>query len=745
MLPILLLAVSFLNAPDLSPVDFERPCGEPRVALVADGRPCLPIVTADGKRERWAAMYLAATIRDITGVRPTVYVETPSRPVTNSPALRIFRAQGGDVFRVITRRGSVSFLGRSDFAVFDWCERVLGVRYYCEDGKTFPRSDDLTVPAVDYADRPVFSHRDNWPVCRRLWARVSKVGGAHALGVNVHAPHRWFSDPDVRTNHPNVFARQPDGSRGEMPLLCYGSPETLEYYKRRIDEHIAGLRDSGGIVDTNRHVITVSQWDCRLECTCESCRRLFDPDLGVSGSGSPVIWGRFLADLSTWAAATHPDYVVSFLPYLNTCGVPAGLRLPVEGNCEAMLCSMPGLAMFKEPSVRAREESLIRDWACVTGRKVLNWHYACWPREFTSAPYLFGRTIVRHYRRMAPCEVGSFVNGGDATAAEQLSNYVWLRCLWNPAIDVEAVYDVFAARMFGAAASPMRRLIALQEDGWERPWPWPHVCMANVFGVSYPPEVTDEMKSLLLEAMRRAAGDALALSRVRWYAKDFGRFFADAEDYAGRRPLAELTVPRVDREPAVDGRFDDACWAHAPARALVSAFDMSQPVRNTSVRSVWTRDGIAFAVRCDEPNMAGLNLSAAYGELRRQDTLELFLIPEGGATGTCYRLMFDVRNRMVATASDREWSAAGVRSCVMRTADAWQLELYVPFSALDMRGSPSQADGAVTWLGNFSRWHPGVESEREWCRLSTRGSIWNQDPDAFSPFRFHDAEIPAPE
>jgi len=717
---------------DLSPVAMENRCDEPKVVLVSEGRARIPIVTADGKRERWAAMYLAATIRDITGVRPTVYVETRTQHVTNSPALRIAKSDESDRFRVVTKGRTVRFLGCSDFAVFDWCERVLGVRYYCEDCKTFPRSRELAVGAVDYADWPVFSYRNNWPLNNQHWARVNKVGGTHQGGVNVHAPHKWFEDPDVRTNHPNIFARQPDGSRGEMPLLCYGNPETLEYYKRRIAEHIAGVRDSGGIVDTNRHIITVSHWDVRLECSCEHCRRLFGPSLGVTGSGSPIIWGYFLKDLAKWAAAAHPGYTVSFLPYLNVCDVPAGLDLTQEGNCEAMVCSMPGLAWFKEPSVREHEEALICDWARVTGRKVLNWHYGCWPRELTSAPYLFGKTIAEHYRRMAPFEAGSFICGGGRTAAERLSNYVWMKCLWNPAVDVDAVYDVFAERMFGPAAGPMRKLLAMQEDGWARHWPAVRCNVANVFGVSYPPADIDEMKRLLCEAAALARADALATARIRWYAADFAKFFADEERHRKGVSFEPLAISHAESAPAVDGRFDEPCWAQAPVRAFVPAFGASRPTpRGTTVRAVWTEGGVYFAFRCQEPDMQGINLKAAYGELKEQDTLEMFFDPSGGGTGTCYRLMFDVRNRRVSTASNREWSAEGVASAVVREADAWYVEVFVPFATFGRDVSREH------WRGNFVRWHPDDRpGERERSRLSTLGDEENQNRDAFSHFWF---------
>ena len=73
----------------------------------------------------------------------------------------------------------------------------------------------------------------------------------------------------------------------------------------------------------------------------------------------------------------------------------------------------------KQPEVKAHEEELIRRWARATGRKVINWHYSCWPAEFTAAPFVFGETISAHYRDCRDVIAGTFINGGWKPLARQ--------------------------------------------------------------------------------------------------------------------------------------------------------------------------------------------------------------------------------------------------------------------------------------------------------------------------------------
>ncbi len=672
-----------------APTEWHALESEP-VVVVRDGL-ALPIVTDEQAANRRAALFLADVIEEMTGVKPGVMVLSRGQTCLVNEGLFVGVPTSGpcsnDAFRVVAKDGCVRFTGRADYAVFDWCERELGMRYYGPNGRCVEKRDEILAAAVDYADHPVFEHRLFTGGNDEPWVRFAKAGSTHRGGASVHAPHGWYRDDKLKAAHPEIF------ETGLTPMLCYGNPETLAYYKERIDRHIAGREKSGGIVDTKRKVVTVSQWDAPIACRCRWCRTLYDYANGGNGFASPVIWGRFLAKLSVWLEERHPEYMISFLPYLDSVRVPGGVR--IGGNAEAEVCTMPGLALLKDAKCKVDEENVIRGWAAATGRKVLNWHFSCWPETWTSAPYVFGRTIRRHYADMRDVTCGSFVCGDPRDLRLALSHYVWMKCLWNPDVDVEAIYDGFARRMFGPAAGPMRQLIAVQEACWERPWEDVVCTHRNVFERSYPPADVARMKTLLQEAYEIAllAGDRTAAVRIRDYAGGMTAFFEEADALSGRKGRKVIRLGVTNE--------------------LVTARSVTCPTPWAKTQVVTRLDGDALEVRvrCAEPAMAKL-----FADRRVEDFVW-------------------GNDNVKVFAAGRKAQVFWPEDCA-RDADGWSAVARIQLTAEELK------KGRV--LGNVSRlrvgdWrHPAKTrvpgSRRERSRLGTCFTDPDDDPAAFVEF-----------
>ena len=674
---------------DLSaPASWRELGGEP-VAVVRDGK-ALPIVTDERRENRWAALFLAGVIEEMTGVKPGVMVLTKGQKCLVKEGLFVGKGEkaegGSEGFRVEARDGSVWFSGRADFAVFDWCERELGMRYYGPRGRCVEKRAEILARAVDYSDRPVFEHRLFTGGNDEPWVKFAKAGSVHRGNVRVHAPHGWFRDDKLKAERPEIF------ETGLTPMLCYGNPETLAYYKTRIDRHIAGVQDSGGIVDTKRKVVSVSPWDAPVRCTCRWCRTLYDYADGGRGFASPVLWGWFLPKLSAWLKEAHPDYEISFLPYLNAVGVAdcGGL-----GNCEAEVCTMPGVALLKNAGCREREEGILRGWAAATGRKVLNWHFSCWPADWTSAPYVFGRTIRRHYADMRDVTCGSYVCGSPRDLRQSLSNYVWMKCLWNPDVDVEAIYDGFARRMFGCAAEPMRALVALQEEGWERQWEGGACTYRNVFEISYPPADVARMKTLLQEAYEIAlrAGDETAAGRIRDWAGGMTAFFEEADALAARRGRRIVRL--------------------GEANELVTARSVRATEPWAKTRVTTRREGatLEIRIRCDEP---------ALGKMRVGRRIEDFIWGNDDV-----KVLIAGREEQVFHLEDCERDATG-----------WTAVARVELTAAELKAGKVLGNVCRMRVGDARR--PAKErvpgSRRERSRLGTCYTDPDDDPAAFVEF-----------
>ena len=764
------------HARDLTPLKGEKRQSGSICAVRTDKVPLLSIVVNDRNRLNvMAAEYLQTIIGEMTGAKPIIWRETEKKPAIAAPAfyvgddLEMVRREQdlpaadaeNDGFAVAVRHGSYFFLGRAHLAVYDFCERVLGSREFfdaAEGGRSVLRTKGLTLPIVEWSDRPVFLKRQSYPYHHLPWCRSQKDGAAPhrpaSLAVHSSINAAYLTNHNWKAEAPDVFMLDVDGNRvwGE---LCYGNPKTLELYKEAVDiaiaENAKGSRQN--FVNPTTKSVTLSQADGSVTCHCEHCNRLRRPDLAPSGDGSPIIWSFFAKNLAGWLKERHPGWHLVILPYVNTCDVPPGLDLTAEGNVEAMLCTMPGLAMLKNPETKKHEEDLIRAWHKVTGNRVINWHYSCWPAEFTSSPFLYGEQIRSHYRGLTNELAGTYING-PATPLNRhaLNLLVWMRCLWNPEIDVNGVYDGFANRMFGEAAKPMRRIIRLQQEGWNRPWRSNNCSNKNVFEIAYPTNTVAEMKALFAEAHALAKGQEETERRIAWYEKGFESFFKESGEYASGNAFAPLIMKKTE-QPKIDGKLDDPCWKLAEGLKMVRSRDLKdpQPTYPTEVKAVWNEKGVTFGFTCWEKRMDLVQTKAAPGSFANE-TFDIFLDASGGGEGMYAQFILDARNTVTRHEYGRDFQGeTGIRSGfdIDPKKDHWTAELYVPyayFAKYPNAQIPTTTSGGRFWTGNISRWRIGAaglpKAERpageavEMQRLWTRGNWWNSDPGAFGVMKF---------
>jgi len=759
-----------LTRPDLSPpAHVGQPQGTP-IELIRDGHLTMPIVLGAAPRVRWGAEFLADIIADMTGHRPQVVVESSK---TTGPAVYVgdllaTRAAGFSTagmkageFAVKTKDGSLYLFGNdsdknsfgSTYAAYDFCERILDARQYfdpAKGGRAVVPTQNLTIPALDYGDAPMFQNREIWPYLGRRDLQTWRSADTYPLHVLVHAPKDWYQDPDYLQNRLEIFHQDRSGKRATSPMLCYGNPRTLATYLERIDEELKGGRKSG-IIDGN--AVTVSPWDSEVDCRCKECAALLDAAAGNRGSASRLV-STFVRRLSDALATRHPELSIIYLPYLNYVDVPAGIEFPA-GNVHVQLCSLPGLAMFKEPEVKAHEEALMRKWAAVTGNKIINWHYICWPAEFTNAPYLYADTIVRHYQDTQDVTVGSFINGWfNPEPRHFLSAYVWCRTLWNCNLAPQAVLDEFSRRMFGPADQPMRQLMRMQEQGWNRHWPIAQLAPKNIYETSYPRHEVVEMEKLFAKAYDLAGADGLIKKRIDYYHSGFTDFFKESKEYAEGTAFAPLMIQKVGANPVVDGKLDDEQWKGASGLSLIRGTDKKrrEAYYPTTVMAVWTPEGVTFGFRMTEPSPDKLYVKNAPGtpESWGNDNVELLFDVTGKGEGDYFHIIFDAQNQALFArrSTDPEaWQPAGLRKGVQLGQDYWSAEMFIAFA--DLRSIkdaqlPKTSSAGLFWIGNFTRHrvadssptHEYPHSVPELQRLNTRYSTWNADQSAFGLLKF---------
>lgn len=737
-----------------------------KIVWVADGAARLPIVCMREPRGEWsAARWLQEVAAQISGVKPKLVACRKLEDAPKGPAIFIgdkltppaFRGADAakEEFRVVSSGGSLYFTGKASFGVYDFAMRALDVRQYGhapEDCRCVVKSGKIVLPEIDYSDKPVFKVRTCWPYsffkeCEAVW----KSGCSHNVQHQGHVPHDWWKDTNYnyRVTRPEIFQLNRDGQRCTSPMLCFSNPKTFETYRERVNAERAG-GPSSGVINVPYNTLSLTQWDAMVDCRCETCLPLYDERLGLTGNASPIIWGVMARRLSDYLAKEHPDLVLSLSPYLNTVDCPEGLAFPA-GNTEVSLCKMPGLAMLKDESVRKREEGLIDTWYKASGRPLRTSDFLCWPAEYCSAPYVFGKVIQDHYRRVRGKIVGSFVNGvNNKRERITLSAYVWMMCLWNPEFDLSAVYDGFASRMFGKGAGPMREIIRMQEEGWLRPWGSSQISAKNIFEVSYPKKDVLRMQELFAEAKKLAALDALSMKRIAWYESGFAEFFKESAAIASGTALEDSLIKKVASNPVVDGRLDDDAWKAATAHPFVHSRERRPPTYPTFLRMVWTPNGVTLGFHCTEPLAGDLALRRKINKIGTVEYLDCFIDVSGTGDGNYYQILMDDAGRCMFYSSDLGWKGEGVRSAIRFDKDHWEAEIFIPFSSLKNFPSASIPSGTSSdgksWIGNFCRsryWDIHLKkseriktSVRETLRRYTRYSVWNKDPAAFGRLRF---------
>ena len=750
------------TASDLTPPRTMRRLAGPPVVLVQDGQPKATIAVMVPKEQysntlRGAVKDLQHFIKLATGAELPIVQGKPDGAaiVIGDPSLRgdqmpvegfAIRAEG-DTILIAGRDGEVAphtFSHGTTWGIYDFLERCVGVRWYFpgDIGCSEPQSKDLAVEPVLIEDAPVFFKREVWPSggptvtpFTGIHHRRMRSNDAWPVRLQVHSPTGW--PPIYGKDRPECFERRSDGTRN-FAMLCYGNPRTVDTYMETLAAfYEKGEKEAWGGKTPVGNAITVSPNDMAISCTCEHCRKLWQPDGGQYGTASKVI-ATFVANLAREIEKRWPEKTVIYLPYQNYTNVPEGVEFP--GNVEVQLCGMPGLAQYKEPSIAASEQANIDGWVRLTGRKIQNWHYSCWPEDQTKAAYLFPHVVQQHYAKNRDKTVGSFINGGrDHWDRQNLSLYVWMKCLWNPELDVDAVIAEYCRRMYGAASDTVHKLVTMQIDGWEKSrWPNATLSPKGIYDVSYPRAHVLEMEALLKRAKEEAAGDEIVLKRLDYIGKPLADFFAESRDYTESGNRTPLVVPKAAAEPAIDGKLDDAAWANAKQVTFIRATDQANPQCQfpTTLKAVWTPRGVTFGFRMAEPtpdklrrDIKGRDDSLAWWN----DNVELFLDVTGQRTGY-YQLIVNPNGAVFdAKGHNSEWTCEGLKVAAHVGADFWSLEVFVPTAAFADAVKPA---AGVEWFGNFTRHRVCDGKPREYQRLNTTFAGPSNNMMAFGPIRF---------
>ena len=187
------------------------------------------------------------------------------------------------------------------------------------------------------------------------------------------------------------------------------------------------------------------------------------------------------------------------------------------------------------------------------------------------------------------------------------------------------------------------------------------------------------------------------------------------------RPLPRMEIPYTSTAPAIDGRLDEEVWQKA--YQLPQFFwntGSARATTSTEVRVTHDDKALYVAYINDEPRNDRVNVSYRPDQqfLNTDDTVQLFLDPEGKGKNYYYFVVNPANVRYQRASFDSQWNRPW-QSAARQFSHGWIVEMAIPFSSLG-----SNAD--KPWKGNFCRRRPQEIADFH-CWSFTYGGVHRLD------------------
>ena len=436
-----------------------------------------------------AAAELQEYIHRATGAKLAI-VNEPGEPMICLGDNASSRAEGLSAdgiplegFRVVTRGRNLYILGPDTAdeehtpnggtssgtrnGVYAFLEKSVGIRWLMpgEHGDYVPKTADLTVPETDLTDEPFFLNRrvpytqERRPEVKRWWAR-QRLGWSLYLSHG----HNWRRPipESLYDEHPDWFAerggvRVPPSGRYK---LCTTNPGLIRAFA---DAAIAAFD-----ANPDRTCYSLSPSDSAGWCECPNCSALHEEDPNGNLSVTPAIL-TFYNEVAKLVAEKYPEKVLAGYVYAAYV-FPPKQAIKLEPN--VFLVWAPsfdyGFTLFRF-ELQEQWERLLGQWTETTENIA---YYDLPVNISTEAGALNppGLKILKFlYPRLKAAKIkGVYVYGIGAWGRAAPLNYLLAKLAWDPEADVEALFDKYCEKAYGAGGDDINEMYRLLDAEVER-------------------------------------------------------------------------------------------------------------------------------------------------------------------------------------------------------------------------------------------------------------------------------------
>ena len=413
------------------------------------------------------------------------------------------------------------------YAVYEFLEKSVGVRWWTPTENFVPRKIELKIPAQNVVYTPPFRYREHYATSVQtdpVFATVMREnghfqtqsadwGGHYSILGFVHTFSRllpvekyfkehpeWYSDPD------NGF--KPATAASKMPApqntqLCFAAPGVLEELSKNALAWIDENPDAG--------YISISQNDSvGSACRDEAALELIEKE---GSAAAPLL--QFVNQVAANIHEKYPDFKVETLAYYETESPPKTIR-PAKNVVIRMapIGADYGHPINSDANANTRDNLLA--WSKITP-DIFVWNYVT----------NFGRTMFPHpnwngldddLRFFAAHNVQGVFQQGDAYTNGtgdfvQLRDWLTGKLMWNPELDQDALTEEFLRGYYGDAAPHLKGYLAIVQRSFDA-----RKTRLSTFNTDFSfmdLDTTNAAVALFDAAARAVQGDEKLSSRVR--------------------------------------------------------------------------------------------------------------------------------------------------------------------------------------------------------------------------------------
>lgn len=516
------------------------------------------------------------------------------KPPENAPDVR-----GG--YWLFDENGSLN-------AVTDFL-RSLGFRWYMrgDDGEVIPQLANVELPQVDKTVTPAFPVRSwtysnpmNFRFDDLFWGRRIGMNEGYRVAGDTHYTHGLIYvhlRDEMKQKHPEYYALiggQRDTEKDGVGTACYSSEglmqETVKFVRYIFDEF-----------DQPHYSIWPAD-GFRL-CQCADCE---------GKTPTQLVW-NFANRVATEVYKTHPDRLV-------TCGAYTPYKEPQELEIDKLSPNLGvfianvGRSLFPRPAIWELYTERLHGWQeRVAPHRILRventrhslWDSAAEPDPF---PVFHYRAIVHDLQTLNGISLGEcseqnqYRGKWTAPGLTHLNQYVQARYMWDPVQPLEPMLKEYFTLFYGPVAEEMREAYIFAEQTYIQ------ADTGRTRKAGAPANVTIPNRirfKEMLHAAHEKAGDTVYARRIETMIDELQPMDAMQAELAAEEAKGS---PR-ENAPTIYGH-DVANPKEPPTYQLRKSADGSVPEVQTSFQVRWKERDLIFDIRCEEPDMENLFVTA---------------------------------------------------------------------------------------------------------------------------------------